>query len=63
MAESTTFYMISSSEYFLNKTIVTRSEKDDIKIMATYYMMYKVGKISYYLFIIIFAAENTMDNA
>ena len=42
------FYLLSSSNHFENTTIVTEGDKDDIKIMATYYMMYKVGKLSYY---------------
>ena len=39
---------MSSSNYFENTTVVTESDKDDIKIMATYYMMSKVSKLSYY---------------
>ena len=39
---------MSSSNYFENTTVVKESDKDDIKIMVTYYMMYKVGKLSYY---------------
>ena len=40
---------MSSSNYFENTAVAKEDDKDDIKIMATYYMMYKVSKLSFYI--------------